>query len=70
MIGLIQSLDAKSKEDLKIQYDKLLDLRNRSAPIEEYEKAYSEITNYLHKSWLKELRARPRMTGEAHLGSS
>jgi hypothetical protein len=70
MIGLIQSLDKKSKEALKTQYDNLLELRNHSGTREDYEKIYTEITDHLHKTWLRELRARPRMTGEAHLGSS
>lgn len=69
MIGLIQSLDRKSKDDLNPQYEKLLELRNHSGTREDYEKVYSQIADYLHEHWLKEIRASPRIKGEAHLGS-
>ena len=63
MRGLIAKLDEKSKEKLKPQLDRLLEIESNMLTLNsrtDLEQIFSEILSYLHESYLKEVNfARP-----------
>lgn len=63
LMGLIDSLDQKSKKDLGERYDQLKEVSEGKSPLYDgmLEEAFSEILSYLHEGYLKEMRfATPR----------
>jgi len=70
LMGLIDSLDIKSKGTLKEQYAKLEDV-NRGKTALTYgmlETVYKEVLSYLHNTYLAEVRfAKPRYPSDRKL---
>lgn len=63
LMGLVDSLDEKSKKKLKTQYDQLKAMKEGIASLHNggVEEIYREILTYLHNSFLQEVRfARPK----------
>lgn len=63
LMGLIDSLDKKSKKTLKKQYDKLKAMKEGKAGLHNgvVEEIYREVLTYLHSSYLAEVRwAKPK----------
>lgn len=58
LMGLIDSLDAKSKEGLKGQYAKLEGMSRGKVGLDygDVEAIYREALSYLHETYLKEVR--------------
>jgi len=56
-MGLIDSLNTKSKNHLGKQYERLEAMRLGKVPIRtgDVEKLYREVLNHLHKNWLQEV---------------
>jgi len=57
LMGLIDSLDAKSKKKLEKAYEKLEDMHRGKVPVNwgSVEDVFKEVLNYLHTSYLKEV---------------
>lgn len=62
MRGLIDSLDAKSKQKLAETHSKLFSIEQQpgSATMKEIEGLYRTILDYLHETYLKEFSVKPR----------
>jgi hypothetical protein len=69
--GLILQLDKKTKKDLNPIMEKINLWRQNTKLIknrQQIEDLYSEVADYLHEGWFKELKfARPRIAKKGHL---
>jgi len=71
LMGLVDSLDEKSKKTLKEQYDRLKAMKEGKMGLHNgvVEGLYREVLTYLHNTYLAEVRfAVPKYPGSSKLG--